>query len=207
MDGTLVDNYEFHLRAWEEICALKGRPRSREAIVRDLHGTNHEVCQKFFDPEISLEESLAVEAQKEALYRELYRPHIRPVAGLLALLELLQGRGVALGMGTMGNRDNAQFVLEELGLGQFFQVVFTAEDVRRGKPHPDIFLLGAKALLGNWTAETLWIFEDTSSGIEAAQRAGGSPIGVMTSKGEAELARYGAKLCIKDYEDLVKILR
>ena len=122
MDGTLIDNYEFHLKAWESMCDEMGAPRSRAAIIRDLHGTNFEICQKFFGTEITFEQSERIGRAKEARYREIYRPHIKPVKGLERVLDLLLSAGTKMAVGTMGNRENAKFVLDELQLHHYFLI-------------------------------------------------------------------------------------
>ena len=74
MDGTLINNYPFHL-AWQIICE-KYCACSIDEIIKDLHGTNFEVCQNFFGKDITFEESERIGNEKEALYREIYRPHM-----------------------------------------------------------------------------------------------------------------------------------
>lgn len=209
MDGTLIDNYEFHLKAWGEICEKYGAPRSRTEIIRDLHGTNFEVCQKFFGPEMSFERSEEIGNEKEARYREIYAPHIEPIAGLHEVLAHLQEQGVHLALGTMGNSANAHFVIEALELSSFFSTVHTAEDVSKGKPNPEIFTkcltsLGAPTALNS--AE-VWIFEDTTSGIQAAVRAGGIAMGIRSSLDDHALKNNGASHTFADYQEVMNLLR
>lgn len=207
MDGTLIDNYPFHLQAWALICEKYGAPRSQEAIIRDLHGTNFEVCKNFFGPDVTFEESERIGDEKEALYREIYQPHIQPVDGLLELLIALKQRDIPMAVGTMGNRANADFTLDNLNIRHYFSAVHTAEEVSKGKPDPEIFTTCLKSLnTGDLNAEELWIFEDTSSGIMAARNAGGSPIGLLTSKSKEELTSCGAVYCAKTYHDVLKLL-
>ena len=207
MDGTLIDNYPFHLKAWGLICEKYGAPRSQEEIIRDLHGTNFEVCKNFFGDHITYEESERIGDEKEALYREIYKPHIQPVDGLPELLEALKQRNIPMAVGTMGNKANADFTLDTLDIRHYFSAVHTAEDVSKGKPDPEIFTTCLKSLkTGALELEELWIFEDTSSGIMAAKNAGGSPIGVLTSKSEEELKSCGAVYCAKTYYEVHKLL-
>lgn len=209
MDGTLIDNYEYHLKAWGAMCEELGAPRSREEVIRDLHGTNFEICKKFFGPHITFEESERIGETKEARYREIYRPHIQPVAGLVELLKLLISAGTKLAVGTMGNRANAQFVLDELQLHTYFSAVHTAEEVSKGKPDPEIFNLCLDSLgadTATTTKEDIWIFEDTSSGIGSAVNAGGTAIGIITSRSAEELESYGAAHTSADYEMFMKLL-
>lgn len=207
MDGTMINNYPFHLKAWGLICEKYGAPRTEVEIIRDLHGTNFEVCKNFFGGNISLEESERIGEEKEILYREIYQPHIQPVKGLLELLEALKLRNIPMAVGTMGNRANADFTLDTLKVRHYFNAVHTAEEVSKGKPDPEIFSRCLTSLnTGTLTENELWIFEDTSSGIMAAKNAGGSPIGILTSKSKEELISSGAIHCIKNYDEVLKLL-
>jgi HAD superfamily hydrolase (TIGR01509 family) len=207
MDGTLIDNYPFHLKAWGLICEKYGAPRSEEAIIRDLHGTNFEVCKNFFGPDVTFEESERIGQEKEALYREIYKPHIQPVDGLIELLETLNQCNIPMAVGTMGNKANADFTLDTLDIRHYFSAVHTAEEVSKGKPDPEIFTKCLVSLnTGDLQGEKLWIFEDTSSGIKAAINAGGTPIGLLTSKSKEELISSGAVYCVKTYHEILKLL-
>lgn len=208
MDGTLIDNYSYHIEAWYIICEKYNSPKSKEYIIAHLHGTNHEVCKKFFGSEISHEQSAKIGLEKEALYRELYAPHIRPIDGLTELLVLLQKKGIPMAVGTMGNKENADFTLNQLDIKHYFKTVITAEDVTHGKPNPEIFLncLHALRLSSTLLKDDIWIFEDTSSGIEAATRAGGKAIGILSSKTKSALKNVGAAICIKNYHEIVKLI-
>ena len=68
MDGTLIDNYSYHIEAWYVICKKYNAPKSKKYIITHLHGTNHEVCKKFFGSEISAEQSakIGLDAAKNA---------------------------------------------------------------------------------------------------------------------------------------------
>jgi len=67
-------------------------------------------------------------------------------------------------------------VLAVIGLGSVFQAVVSAEDVRLGKPDPQVFLTAAERL-GSAPAHSI-VVEDAAAGIEAARRAGMASIGV-----------------------------
>jgi len=207
MDGTLINNYPFHLKAWQIICDKYGAPRSIDDIIKDLHGTNFEVCQNFLGKDITFEESQRIGDEKEALYREIYRPYIAPVEGLLPLLQFFLDNNIPMAVGTMGNKANADFTLDTLGIRHFFKAVHTAEEVNKGKPDPEIFLTCLKSLSHeSLLTHELWIFEDTSSGITAGINAGGTAFGILTSKEEQDLRACGATYCAKNYEEILKLV-
>jgi HAD superfamily hydrolase (TIGR01509 family) len=206
MDGTLVDNYDVHIDAWLAISTKYGGPTSREAIIADLHGTNFEICQKYFGP-TSKEDADRIAEEKEAKYRELYAPHIEPVTGLMAFLNHLKGLHVPMAVGTMGTKENARFVIDALALHPYFSHWSSAESVERGKPHPDIFLECTKPWKQlNLERDQLWVIEDTSSGVAAGKACGATVIGVRTSKIDEELRSAGADYTVGDYYELLKMM-
>jgi len=112
-----------------------------------------------------------------------------------------------MAVGTMGNRENADFTLDHLGIRDFFKAICTAEDVEKGKPDPAIFLKCLSSLNSiPLKVEELWVFEDTSSGIAAAVNAGGTAFGILTSKSEEDLSACGATYCVKNYEEILKLI-
>ena len=206
MDGTLVDNYHVHIDAWLAISTKYGGPTSREAIIADLHGTNFEICQKYFGP-TSKEDAERIAEEKEAKYRELYVPLIEPVKGLMAFLDHLRDLNIPMAVGTMGTKENARFVIEALGLHLYLSHWRSAECVERGKPNPDIFL----ECLKPWEPlkiepNRLWVIEDTSSGVAAGKACGATVIGIRTSKTDEELRSAGADFTVMDYDELLKMM-
>jgi HAD superfamily hydrolase (TIGR01509 family) len=207
MDGTLVDNYSFHIDAWLEICKKYNGPTTKEAVIADLHGTNFEICQKYFGP-TPIERAEEIGEEKEAMYRSIYQNHIAPIDGLHQFLEAAQNKGVRMAVGTMGTRENAAFVIEHLDIQHFLDHWYSAESVSRGKPSPDIFL----KCLQPWNQaslkkEQLWVVEDTSSGIQAGKRAGAQVIGLTSSKSEHELRNAGADFIAANFTELLKMMR
>jgi beta-phosphoglucomutase-like phosphatase (HAD superfamily) len=69
--------------------------------------------------------------------------------------------------------------MEITGLGPYFAAVTAAEDVRNGKPDPEVFLIAASRI--NCRPEDCVVFEDAHVGLEAARRGGMKAIGVATT--------------------------
>jgi beta-phosphoglucomutase-like phosphatase (HAD superfamily) len=69
--------------------------------------------------------------------------------------------------------------LDLLGIGEFFQAIVTAEDVKQGKPDPEVFLTGAARL--GCAPERSVVFEDAHVGIDAARAGGMKVVGVATT--------------------------
>ncbi len=171
MDGTLVDNMRFHERAWLELLAESGVAVTSEEFHRRAAGrTNPDILREFLGDTLGDADLTEWADRKESRYRDTYRPHLEPVRGLLEFLREAQQLEVPMALATSGGPDNITFVLEGLGLGGFFTAVVSGDEVERGKPDPEMFLLAAQRL--NVAPAQCVVFEDSRAGIEAAARAG-----------------------------------
>jgi beta-phosphoglucomutase-like phosphatase (HAD superfamily) len=169
-DGTLADSMVVHHKAWLSALAAHGADfdfhwelfTSRAGM--SLPNTVAELNSQFglsLDPH-------AVTASQRVEY-ERYLPTVRPIPAVVELaLRVSKSRPVSVASG--GERNVVRRTLELIGLGSTFPVVITAEDVTRGKPAPDMFLLAAERM-GVSPTECV-VFEDSVLGLQAAQSAG-----------------------------------
>ncbi|MGZ3457041.1 MAG: HAD family hydrolase, partial [Archangium sp.] len=141
-------------------------------------------------------------------YRELYAPHLTPLRGARELLARLRGHGWRLAVASAAPHANRAFVLDGLALRPFFSQVVGAEDVKRGKPAPDVFLAAARALEVDPAACV--VFEDAVNGVRAARAAGMFAVGVTTLTPAAVLREAGAHRVLGDFaalpEDFERLL-
>lgn len=171
MDGTLVDNTLAHMRAFEIFCARYGVTGWKEKLSQAFGMGNDDIMRLIMPAELIRERGLASLAEeKEAIYREIYAPEVRPVEGLVPLLESLRAAGVRCAVGSSGCRANVDFVLEKCRIGEFFDARISGDRVTRCKPDPEIYLTAAAAL-GMAPADCV-VFEDAKAGIESARQAG-----------------------------------
>ena len=202
MDGTLIDNMGVHITVWLEILAEFGVKMSEMEFHTAVAGmTNLETLRKLVNPAITQAEADAIALRKESRYRERYRPFLQPVAGLLPFLQQARQAGVPLAVATAAGQENIKFVMNGLQLWDYFDAIVGADDVARGKPHPDLFLLAAERL--GLPPEQCLVFEDSMSGIEAGRRAGMPVVVITTSHGPEELAHLPeVRQIIPDYTGL-----
>ncbi len=171
LDGTLVDSMPTHFTAWCEALAkqdaaphvfpedvfyaMGGRPT--HDIVTDLNGE----FGLHMDPE-----EVAVDK------REAFLRHIDEVVVIDEVVDFaksLRGK-VPMAIATGGTRIMVEKTLQAVGLSDLFDEVVTANEVKCGKPAPDVYLEAA-ARLGVEPARCL-AFEDAAAGLMAAQSAG-----------------------------------
>jgi beta-phosphoglucomutase family hydrolase len=196
MDGTLVDNMPYHMRAFRTFVDRHGiRMDDAEFLARINGKTNDDIMRILFGDGISADQILAYSNEKESLYRELYRPHLSLSKGLERLLVELHEHGILLGVGSSAPDENINFVLDGLGIRHYFSAVINASQISRGKPDPEVFLRAA-SVLGLDPARCV-VVEDAVSGIAAAHNAEMRVIAIAQIMSREALS--GADLVIDDF--------
>ncbi|HBZ06487.1 MAG TPA: beta-phosphoglucomutase [Massilia sp.] len=202
MDGTIVDNMAFHTDSWIAFFARRGRAIDADEFFRATAGRQGgEIIRSYLGEHLTDEEVAALNHEKESVYRELYAPHLKPVAGFEALLDQAQRHGVKLAVGTAAPPANVAFTLDGLDLRRHFDAIVGATDVARGKPHPDVFLKAAE--LCGVAPEHCIVFEDAPLGVEAARRAGMRCVVLTTTLPASSFAGYDNVIAIvRDFTEL-----
>ncbi|MFZ0429197.1 MAG: HAD family phosphatase [Acidobacteriota bacterium] len=202
MDGVLVDNVSEHMQAFRLFGEEQGRTVSDDDIYAAFGQKNDAMLQSILGRTLSPEEVDRYGRRKEAIYRDLIRPSLRSkaVAGLSGLLANLQSAGIRMAVATSGPVENADLVLEGLELRSYFQAVVTGEQVTRGKPDPEAFLLAARRL--GLPPAACVVFEDSPSGVRAALRAGCRCVALTTTHDRKRLCELGPQLIVDDFTEL-----
>jgi beta-phosphoglucomutase family hydrolase len=188
MDGTIIDNMMVHHRAWQQLFLELGYTWTPEEIKERVWGKNEEIFERIFPGRFSPEEIAQLAERKERRYVEIYRPQIAMLAGLEQLLMDARAKGMRLGIATAAPPLCVDFVREALVLDNYFDTIVDAQQVARGKPHPEAFLMAASRL-GVEPSECL-VFEDAPVGVEAAEAARMSAFVVLTTHAEPEFSRF-----------------
>lgn len=200
LDGTLIDSMHYHKRSWLQFLQQNGKPISEKEFEPKSHGTVEEAITRFFGDDLDEQRFLELCFEKEALYRSMYQPHLKEIQGVFAFLQELKNDNKKIALATMGNKLNIDFSLDGIGIRHFFDVICGGNDVKRGKPHPEIYELAVKRM--QLSPKECIVFEDTSSGIAAATAAGMNVIGIATTHSHNELMRFGCMHAIDHYHEL-----
>lgn len=183
-DGVVVDSSRLHEKSWELMAARHGLPLPEGHFKRGFGMKNERVIPDVLGWAQDAESIRAYAVEKEAVYRELARAQgLEPLPGVREILRRLKDAGVPCAIASSTPRENITFILDDMGLAEFFRAVITGDQVEHGKPAPDIFLKAAEAL-GNLPS---LVFEDALVGIEAAHRAGMAVVAVTTTLPAEEL--------------------
>ena len=201
MDGVLVDNTAVHVEAFGLFCRRYGVTDWEQKLASAYGMGNDDILRLLLPAGLIRSRGLrALAEEKEALYRSLYAPTIRPVAGLRELLAALHDLGLPCAVGSSGPRANVDFVLDACGVRPYFTAIVDGDRVARCKPDPEIYL-SAAAELGVRPSECL-VFEDAPAGIESARRAGvGRIVALATSLPAEELRASAPDRIIADFTE------
>ncbi len=179
MDGVLVDNNFYHKEAWLMFLEQFGYHLTDQETSQYVYGkTNSDILNQVFQKQLNEDKIRELSHQKEVIYRDLYRDHIKAPLGLIPLLEALAEIG-PIGVATSAPPQNLDFVLDELKIRHFFSALVHGEMVKNGKPHPEIYLLVARLM--EVEPKECVVFEDSLVGIAAGQTAGMKVIAITST--------------------------
>jgi len=189
-DGVLVDSFALHEQAWIEL-ERRTKLGFTTGFIHETFGmTNPSIFRRLLGDAISEEEIRRYADLKEVCYRDLARGKIRLIEGIRELLDALTAQGVKLAIGSSGPLLNLELTVSECGLAGRFAAISSLEDITRGKPDPQVFLVAA-AKAGTLPARSV-VFEDAPVGIQAAKTAGMYAVGLTTTHSGAALEEAGA---------------
>lgn len=207
MDGVIIDNNPYHKKAWNVFCIKHALEINAGDLIQNVWGrTNEDILNFVFQRTLSQEETLKYAAEKESLYRELYKNFVKPATGLIHFLEELKTNSIHLGIATSALQDNLDFILEHIPIRHYFSAMIDGSQISNGKPDPEVYLKAAEKL-GVSPANCIAV-EDSFSGIRSALIAGMKVIGVTTTHSKEELSN--THIIVNDfthisYNDIVKL--
>jgi beta-phosphoglucomutase family hydrolase len=185
LDGTLIDSSAYHWEAWQAVMAVESFTLTYDEYVADFGKRNDEILRGRLGADLPEEFIARVSLAKEENYRHLVRTKgLELLPGARFWLERLRSNGWMQALGTSAPRGNIDAVFGALGIGEFFDAVMSSEEVKAGKPEPDVFLVAAQRM--NVEPADCIVIEDAPAGIEAARRAGMKSIGVLTTHPELD---------------------
>ncbi len=198
MDGVIVDNSKYHIRAWIEFIKKFHLELSHEEVNSWFGNTNRLILQRLFNDNLTEEKIAEYSDQKEILYRKIYEDEIKPLDGLIPFLKELKQDGCKLALATSAPPQNVEFVLSKTGVKNYFEVITDDTGIKNGKPDPEIFLKTAEKL--DISPSACLVFEDSFHGIESANNAGMKVVGVSTTNPAKKLSN--TEFNISNFNDI-----
>lgn len=197
LDGVICSTDEYHYQAWKKMADSMGIYFDR-TINNRLRGVSRMesleiILEQYHGPALSEEKKVELATQKNDFYRESL--HQLSPADLSSevkdTLDALRAEGLKLAIGSSSK--NTRFILGQLGLGRYFDVVSDGNNITHSKPDPEVFLKAAE-MLGFAPSDCL-VVEDAVSGAQAGH-AGGFEVACVGDASQAGAGDYNmSSLC------------
>lgn len=195
LDGVIVDTARYHFLAWQKIAAELGiefTPEHNEELKGVSRIRSLDIILRLGNIEASQETKDEWLAQKNEDYlsyiENMDESEILP--GVVNILEYIKEKNQLIALGSASK--NARPILEKVKILHLFDAIVDGNDVTNAKPDPEVFLRAAQLL--NATNEDSMVFEDSVAGIQAANIANMTSIGI----GDAKIL-HEAKYNFKDF--------
>lgn len=172
MDGVLVDSEPVYYKVEQKLFSSLGLE-----IPPHVHRTFVGLSMESIWHKIKLENKLdhsveeLISLHKKLMirgFKTLIDP--QPIDGIIDLLQLLKKNQIKIALASSSSHELINLVLERTNLKDYFNFVVSSEDVKAGKPEPDIFLEALRLL--EMEKNQVLIIEDSANGIRAARQAG-----------------------------------
>ena len=202
LDGVICSTDEYHYQAWKALADRLGIPfdRERNNLLRGVSRmASLEIILEKADRAYSDAEKATFAEEKNTLYRELLGC-MSPADlsdDVKSTLTALRQTDLKLAIGSSSK--NTPFILERIGLGDFFDAVADGNCIMHSKPHPEVFIK-ASGMIGLPPQDCL-VVEDAHAGVEAAVAGGFDCAAMGDARNDAR-----AKWHISHFSDLLRCL-
>jgi len=201
-DGTLVDSEPLSGEAWRRAIDPYGYTITDEDIA-NVVGRNYTYTHAYLAERAPLPAPEVFWPQLRELLFELFDTQLQPFADALSAVADLQVRGVPIAVASSSFRERLDRTLARAGL--HFDVTIAGDEVSRGKPAPDMFLLAAERL--NLDPARCVVVEDSGPGVEAGVAAGMKTLAVCREPGtESTLAKADRIVSLVSAEAILGLL-
>ena len=215
-DGVITDSEVLHLRAFNRSLAPFGIEISTKDYYTNYLGYSDFDCYKALidNGVLKIDESRVddILREKSRIFEELTKTEGRTIEGVHEFLRMLKHNKVPMAICSGSLMAEIELMLDEAKLRQFFTVIVSAEQVKKGKPSPEGFLLTLQKLNKKHrppiAAGQCIVIEDSRWGLQAARGAGMHPVAVTNSYGADQLTlaeKVVAKLTELTVEDLQQL--
>lgn len=202
VDGVLVDSEPLHAWAWQEVLTRYGI-EAEPGEIDQFIGIPCSVMLKYFQekegerlPDTAIDE-------KQALFDQVMGERLAPIQGAPEVVRELHRRGIPLAAASNSPAPRVRRMLTSIGIGACFSAIAGIDEVRAGKPAPDVYLLACERL-GLAPGRCLAI-DDSPTGIASAAAAGLTVWGYVHDFSEEVLREAGADVLIHSLSEALAV--
>jgi len=177
LDGTLADSEEYHWLSWRDAMRAEGIELTYDRFLASFGQRNDRILGAWLGEGADAARIRRIGDWKEAEYRRLTEARgLTPLPGARQWVERLHRGGWKQAIASSAPRLNVETMLHVLAFDGLIDAMVSADEVKKGKPDPDVFLAAAAAV--SVPPSRCVVIEDAAAGVEAGRRAGMKTIGV-----------------------------
>jgi len=178
MDGVLIDSQPLHYEIDMAVLQACGYSATLESVTK-YTGLSNPDRWPLYKEALGLSQSVEhlIELQTGFMIKIFTEANLTPICGIPELLQFLKKNNIPCGVASSSSHELINLVLERCGITTFFTHLISGEDVKAGKPAPDIYLKAAKTF--GLSPEGCIAIEDSPMGILSAKNAGFACIGYV----------------------------
>jgi len=197
MDGTIVDSLPYHYKAWK-IFFKENKVENFSKKLKDYKGGGTlDLMTAVYGNKYSRKELKIMTDDKEIIFREIYKNNVVPIMGFMDMFELIKSKNILVGLASNAIRKNVKMILSELKIYEKFDSIICGDEVKRGKPDPEMFDETIDRF--NLKKEECLIFEDSVEGVSAAVNSRVDVVGITSSTSGEILIDKGCITTIDNY--------
>ena len=195
-DGVITDSEILHLEAFNRVLAQHDVEITVDDYYKDYLGLTDVECFKALADEGRLKvETQEIEnfvKQKNEIFEETLKADSRIIEGVVDFLEMLRQNSVRMAICSGALLAEIELILKQAQLGHFFEVIVSADEIEKGKPDPEGYLLALERLNQNdnnaISPDECIVIEDSHWGLEAGKAAGMHTVAITNSYDAEQLA-------------------
>ena len=196
-DGVITDSEVLHLRAFNKSLVQFGIELTTKDYYQNYLGFSDHECYEMLITQgllnIDEQEIGDIIRRKSVIFEELAKTEGRTIEGVHEFLKLLERNNIPMAICSGSLLAEIELMLDEAHLRHFFKAIVSAEQVKKGKPHPEGFLLALQKLNNDDSqppiaANQCIVIEDSHWGLQAGKAAGMHTIAVTNSYDAKQLA-------------------
>jgi beta-phosphoglucomutase len=198
LDGVIVDTAIYHFQAWRRLANELGfdfTEHQNEQLKGISRMESLELILGWGNVTLTEQEKLVWATRKNNWYLDLVK-EMTPnevLPGVKDFLILLRENNIKIALGSASK--NSKLILERIEMLPYFDAIIDGNNITKGKPDPQVFLLGAEAT--GCKPEDCVVFEDALAGVQAGKAGGMRVVGV----GSPEIL-VEADVVISNFEEM-----
>ncbi len=204
-DGVVVDSTPLHLRGWEHAYLEMFQVTLEPEVLAELVGRSTSAIGRILAERSGFPMAKAELVRRKTIYIASHIDSIQPIKGIDVFLKDLRKKNIPYGIVSNAPREFILNTLKHLKLD--FPFVLGLENYQRPKPDAEPYMKGAQKIgsIPFQDHRSIFVFEDSTHGLEAAIAAHMTPIGICSQHPPSILTAAGAIQCFQDMEEALSL--